>query len=230
MRPATRRHMTTAASRRLAVLVTVAGLFAVACGSSSGGSGGSGAAAGAAVTSTATAPQASPSTSIAGVRSLDFTAQQWHLHFLGPLRYVQSPPMGGAHSPVPINCGVYTTTLANESAVHSLEHGAVWLTYKPGVDPAPLAALTSLNQSYTLVSPYPTQASPVVATAWGLQLAVDSPTDPRLREFVSTYVANGLGGEKGARCAGATPEQAAELVTNPPQQNTSTPPNPADHS
>jgi hypothetical protein len=113
--------------------------------------------------------------------------------------------------------------------VHSLEHGAVWLTYKPGVDPAPLAALTSVNQSYTLVSPYPTQASPVVATAWGLQLAVDSPTDPRLREFVTSYVGNGLGGEKGARCAGATPEQAADLVANPPRANSSPPPDPADH-
>ena len=211
--------MSRAVSRRLAVLAVAAGLFAAGCGSSDGGSS----------SAVPASPQASPSTAIAGVRSLDFTEQQWHLHFLGPLRYVQSPPMGGAHSPVPINCGVYTTTLANESAVHSLEHGAVWLTYKPGVDPAPLAALTSLNQSYTLVSPYPTQASPVVATAWGLQLTVDSPTDPRLREFVTSYVGNGLGGEKGARCAWATPEQAAELVANPPQENSSPPPDPADH-
>jgi hypothetical protein len=213
--------VTSAPARRLVLLVITAGLFAAGCGSSSGSG-----------TSTVVpaSPEASPSSSIAGVRSLDFTEQQWHLHFLGPLRYVQSPPMGGAHSPVPINCGVYTTTLANESAVHDLEHGAVWLTYKTGVDPAPLAALTSKNQSYTMVSPYPTQASPVVATAWGLQLAVDSPTDPRLAQFVKAFVANGLGGEKGARCAGATPEQAAELVANPPQQNTSAPPDPADHS
>ncbi|HSP36955.1 MAG TPA: DUF3105 domain-containing protein [Frankiaceae bacterium] len=168
--------------------------------------------------------------SIPGVRTLDFTAKQFHLHFLGPLQYAQNPPFGGAHSPVPLNCGVYPTTVPNENAVHSLEHGAVWLTYKPGVDPAPLAALTSIDQSYTLVSPYPDQSSPVVASAWGLQLGVDSPTDPRLRQFVSDYVGNGLGEEKGARCAGASPEEAVQLRDNPPQQNSSPPPIPADRA
>jgi hypothetical protein len=116
----------------------------------------------------------------------------------------------------------------NENAVHSLEHGAVWLTYQPGVDPAPLAALTSVNPSYTLVSPYPGQPAKVEATAWGLQLQADSPTDPRLRQFVTTYVGNGLGGEKGARCAGVSPEEGVQLLQHPPQANSSPPPDPAD--
>jgi hypothetical protein len=106
----------------------------------------------------------------------------------------------------------------------------VWLTYRAGVDPAPLSALTSVDPSYTLVSPFLSQTSPVVASAWGLQLAVDTPTDPRLRQFVQAYVRNGFGGEQGARCAGASPEQAEELLRNPPQSNSQTPPNPADRA
>jgi hypothetical protein len=156
------------------------------------------------------------------------TADQWHQHYWGPLRYVQSPPLGGGHSPAPLNCGVYTAPVPNENAVHSLEHGAVWLTYQPGVDAAPLAALSGVNQSYTLVSPYANQPSKVVATTWGLQLAVDSPTDPRLRQFVETYVGNGLGGEKGARCAGVSPEEGAQLLQSPPERNESVPPDPVD--
>lgn len=197
---------------RTAALLAAVGLAAAACGSDAEEPAGS----------TGSAP------SIAGVRSLDYTGKEWHLHFLGALTYAQSPPFGGAHSPVPLNCGVYSVPVPNENAVHSLEHGAVWLTYRDGVDPAPLAALTSVDTSYTLVSPYPTQSAPVVASTWGLQLAVDSPTDPRLRQFVETYVANGLGGEQGARCAGASPEQAAGLRDNPPEQNPSAPPVPAD--
>jgi hypothetical protein len=204
--------------RLLPVLATAAVVLA-ACGGGSGSKASSSPSAGA-------QPSAAPT--FPGARSLDLTAPQYHQHFLGPLHYVQTPPMGGAHSPVPLNCGVYPTPVPNENAVHSLEHGAVWLTYRPGVDPAPLTALTSIDPSYTLVSPFPGQPSAVSATAWGVQLRVASPTDPQLRAFVQEYVGNGLGGEKGARCAGASPEQAVELLQNPPQKNASPPPDPAD--
>jgi hypothetical protein len=199
---------------RLVVVLVGVLMAAIACGGGSSSSGGSSA-----------SPSAAP---IPGVKSLDLTDQRYHLHFLGPLHYVQVPPMGGDHSPLPLNCGVYTSPVPNENAVHSLEHGAVWMTYKPGVDPAPLTALTSINPSYTLVSPYPSQPSPVTVTAWGLQLRVDSPTDPRIRQFVTQYVGNGLGGEKGARCAGVTPQEGQQLLANPPQPNPTPPPDPAD--
>jgi len=39
------------------------------------------------------------------------------------------PPMGGTHNQVWQNCGVYETPLRSDLAVHSLEHGAVWITY-----------------------------------------------------------------------------------------------------
>jgi len=96
------------------------------------------------------------------------------------------------------------------------------------VDPAPLTALTDIDKSYTLVSPYPNQTSPVVASAWGRQLAVDTPTDPRLREFVQSYVRNDFGGEQGALCAGASPQQAQQLLDKPPGSNNQAPPDPAD--
>lgn len=198
--------------------VLVAGAVALTL-SGCGGGGNSGGQAG---------PTSPPS--IPGVRTLDFSEPQFHLHFFGPLRYAQRPPFGGAHSPIPLNCGVYTAPVPNENAVHSLEHGAVWLTYKNGVDPAPLVALTDIDQSYTLVSPFPTQTSPVVASVWGKQLRVDSPTDPRLRQFVQSYVRNDFGGEQGARCAGASPEQAQQLLDNPPGQNSQPPPDPADRA
>src|SRR5690348_12659451 len=45
-------------------------------------------------------------------------------HKAGPLTYPQTPPVGGVHNPVWQNCGIYNQPVANENAVHSLEHGA----------------------------------------------------------------------------------------------------------
>src|SRR5262245_10038941 len=57
------------------------------------------------------------------------------LHSSGPLSYIESPPIGGAHNVVWQNCGIYEMPIHNEHAVHSMEHGAVWITYRPGLPP-----------------------------------------------------------------------------------------------
>src|SRR5579859_159302 len=51
-------------------------------------------------------------------------------HVTGPVKYAQVPPVGGNHAAVWQNCGIYSQPIANENAVHSMEHGAVWITYQ----------------------------------------------------------------------------------------------------
>jgi hypothetical protein len=96
-------------------------------------------------------------------------------HRSGSLVYAENPPAGGAHNPLWQNCGVYDQPLYNEYAVHSLEHGAVWITYRPDLDAAGVAQLKTLveGRSYTLLSPYDGMDTPVAASAWGAQLKVD---------------------------------------------------------
>jgi hypothetical protein len=118
--------------------------------------------------------------------------------------YPQTPPVGGDHAPVPQNCGIYTAPVANENAVHSLEHGAVWLTYQPGIGAAEIATLTAdvKGKPYTLMSPYPTEPAPITLTAWGKQLTVNSASDARIAEFIKTYAAGPQTPEPGAACSG----------------------------
>lgn len=52
-------------------------------------------------------------------------------HTSGNVDYDQSPPAGGAHDPAWQNQGFYTDPVRDENAVHTLEHGAVWITYQP---------------------------------------------------------------------------------------------------
>jgi hypothetical protein len=115
-------------------------------------------------------------------------------HSTGRVDYPDSPPMGGRHSPVWADCTgtVYTRPIPNENAVHALEHGAVWVTYRPGLPAAGSAALRALvaGRDYTLMSPYPGLDHAVSVQSWGYQLKTDDPADPRVARFVSTYRQN----------------------------------------
>ena len=126
--------------------------------------------------------------------------------------YEQSPPAGGAHNPVWQNCGYYDRPVRDENAVHSLEHGAVWITYSPDLPRDQVADLQSMaeGRSYILVSPYPDLGSPVVASAWGKQVALDGADDPDLESFIGAYRLGPQTPEPGAVCTGGTGDDAVE--------------------
>ncbi|MDX6381785.1 MAG: hypothetical protein QOI57_2809 [Rubrobacteraceae bacterium] len=127
-------------------------------------------------------------------------------HTPNPVSYEQTPPVGGDHNPVWQNCGYYSSPVQNENAVHSMEHGAVWITYQPDLSSDQVEALRNLahDNTYVLVSPYPDLPAPVVASAWGKQLQLDSANDPRLEQFVSAFREGPQTPEPGAPCIGGT--------------------------
>ena len=136
-------------------------------------------------------------------------AETDHTHTTDPVTYDHTPPAGGAHNPVWQNCGIYDQPIPNEHGVHSLEHGSVWITYQPSLPASEVAQLRHLvtthydgSQRYLLLSPYPGLSTPIVASAWGAQLALHSPSDPRLVQFVEHFIGGNQGNEQGALCTG----------------------------
>lgn len=127
-------------------------------------------------------------------------------HVTGTVKYAQNPPAGGDHNATWQNCGMYSQAITNENALHSLEHGAVWITYQPSLDAASIAQLESLvrGHDHALLSPYPGLPSPVVISAWGVQLQVQSANDSRIAQFVSKYEQGPQTPESGATCSGGT--------------------------
>ena len=114
-----------------------------------------------------------------------------------------SPPAGGPHNPVWLNCGVYDQPVPDENAVHALEHGAVWITYSPDLPPAELDALKAATPiSYAVLSPYDGLDSPIAISAWGVQLKLDDAADPRLQDFIDRYWRAADAPEPGAPCTG----------------------------
>ncbi|WNV74622.1 DUF3105 domain-containing protein [Geodermatophilus sp. DSM 44513] len=132
---------------------------------------------------------------IPGVATFDYAAGQQHV--TTPVAYEQSPPVGGPHAPPPdwADCTgtVYDVDIRHENAVHSLEHGAVWITYDPArVDEDGVATLAELVEgtSGRMMSPYEGLTSPVSIQSWNHQLAVDSATDPRIQQFADFLTLN----------------------------------------
>jgi hypothetical protein len=98
---------------------------------------------------------------IDGVKSWSKLSQN---HVTETVDYKMSPPVGGDHNQVWVNCDkqVYTKPVPNENAVHGLEHGAVWITYNDKAAKADVESLTDLvnKTTYTFMSPYEDQSSP----------------------------------------------------------------------
>ena len=124
-------------------------------------------------------------------------------HTSEDVTYEQTPPVGGDHHPTWQNCGFYTEPVIEEHAVHSLEHGAVWLTYDPDLPGSEIDTLRRLadRHTYLLVSPFE-GVDGVVASAWGVQVELDGAADERLEPFLVKYLQGPQTPEPGAACSG----------------------------
>lgn len=138
---------------------------------------------------------------IDGVKTYNITDRA---HVSGDVKYDETPPVAGKHNPIWAGCDgkIYDQPIRNENAVHSLEHGAVWITYQPGLDQTSIDKLKEKvkNSNYTMMSPYPKQPGIIMLTAWNHQLSVDNADDPRIDQFLQKYRLGPQTQEPGASC------------------------------
>jgi len=122
---------------------------------------------------------------IPGIINETINARQ---HTSDPVKYDHSPPIGGNHDPDWADCSgtVYTAAIRNENAVHTLEHGSVWITYQPNLPAGDVDKLKSVvdGKNYTLMSPYPGLKTKVSLQAWGYQLFLDSVDMGMVKRFL----------------------------------------------
>lgn len=125
-------------------------------------------------------------------------------HVEGEIYDSEEIPAGGDHSAIWQNCGFYDTEIQAENAVHSLEHGAVWISFSPTLPQDQVDILRGYTGGIekVLVSPVAEQGSPIVATAWANQLSLDDATDTRLEQFVNEFRSSPRAPEPGGSCNG----------------------------
>lgn len=128
----------------------------------------------------------------------------------GEVDYERTPPTNGDHDALWQNCGFYEEPVRDENAVHSLDHGAVWITYDPDLPQEEIEALRPYGeQRYVLVSPYPGQSAPVVASSWRNQLRLQDARDQRLEQFVEQFSVTETAPLSGNGCNGGVGDPAS---------------------
>jgi hypothetical protein len=136
---------------------------------------------------------------IAGVQSFTGLSRN---HIATDLAPTALPPTGGDHAADWTECGIYDSPVNTSMSVHSLEHGAAWISYQSTLPEDQIKTLESFVASnpYRLLAPYENLASPIVLSAWGKQLLVDSASDSRIAVFLKAFTQGPDTPEPGAPC------------------------------
>ena len=103
--------------------------------------------------------------------------------------YATATPTSGTHAASSPRCGVFAQQMPAEFAVHSLEHGAVVIWYRPSLAIEEISGLEAVVNRFddrVILSPNADLSQPVVATAWNRLKAYDG-ADPELEQFIETY-------------------------------------------
>lgn len=140
-----------------------------------------------------------------------------HFSYIGgnttgdPVTYAEVPPVGGPHANEWQSCGFYAGYVPSERAVHSMSHGAVWITYSPDLPQSEIDILKEIaaRNDYVLISMFDGLPNPIVASAWNHQLDFKAAADPDLLMFVAVLQNGHDTQEPGEPCAGGSTEMVA---------------------
>jgi hypothetical protein len=83
--------------------------------------------------------------------------------------YNSNPPTSGPHYEQPAAWGVYDRELQDEQLVHNLEHGGIWISYKPDIDADTKAKIEDLGRQYpgaVIVTPRAANPHPIEVASW----------------------------------------------------------------
>jgi len=100
--------------------------------------------------------------------------------------YNSNPPTSGWHWVQPANWGIYEKPLVDEQAVHNLEHGGIWISYKDIDDQtkADLANIAKANSGSVIISPRGGNDAKIILASWTRLEKLDSYDETKVLEFI----------------------------------------------
>jgi len=105
------------------------------------------------------------------------------------VNYQTNPPTSGDHLAEAENWGIYQKEIDDKAAVHSMEHGGIWISYKDISDEEIeiLEGLGKKNSQSTVVSPRSNNDSQIVIASWGRMMKLDQADAPLIQKYINKY-------------------------------------------
>lgn len=105
--------------------------------------------------------------------------------------YNSNPPTSGPHYANPAIVRFYDQELADEQVVHNLEHGHIWIAYKPDLPAESIEILRKLAGGNVIVTPRARNDTDIALVAWGRLDAFDVQDGvldvERIEDFILRY-------------------------------------------
>lgn len=109
--------------------------------------------------------------------------------------YNSNPPTSGPHYRSPANWGAYDYEVNDKIFIHNMEHGGIWIAYKPSIDPHVVEHLKSIMDEFggskIVMAPRAANDSDIAVAAWThllkVNLADGDITDEQINQIRAFY-------------------------------------------
>lgn len=104
--------------------------------------------------------------------------------------YNSNPPSSGPHWGSPAKNGIYDNQLPDEQLIHDLEHGYIWISYKPDIGDdvkGELKKIVDEDNWKIVLEPRDKNETAIALVAWGRVLKMDAPDYEKVKDFIRTY-------------------------------------------
>lgn len=105
--------------------------------------------------------------------------------------YNSNPPTSGGHYAVAAPVRFYDRELPDEQLVHNLEHGHIWITYKPSLSGEIIKGLKDFSGGNVVITPRSKNDTDIALVAWGrldkFNIEGENVDEQRIKDFISRY-------------------------------------------
>jgi len=105
--------------------------------------------------------------------------------------YNSNPPTSGWHYQNPADWGIYQKELPDEQLIHDLEHGGIWISYRPDIPSDQKMIIEYIAAQYSakvIVTPRPENDSDVAVAAWQRLLKLEVPLTEEKRGLITQFI------------------------------------------